>query len=631
MASIFNSLNIGYTGLNAAQVGINTTGHNIANAEVEGYSRQRVITEAATPITSRPGQVGNGTNVQDIKRVFDNFVFDRYTSVSADKEYSDYERQQLETLSTYFPEIDGVGIKADLAEYYNMWQTFSDNPDNDAIKVALSKQTVTLTQHIKQTQDQVVGLQNQINDQLSVNINEVNDLASQLADLNIQIDTAEAGGGYSANDLRDKRNVLEKSLSRLVGSTVNSGQLTANIQVDSNSNIKTGSYTLSVNGFNIVDGSTFHPLKLTNDTNASGFYDVSYERQDGILIPMNEEIKGGKVGAIFALRGKTLDTTSGVPQDGTIQNVVSQLDAFAKGLIESTNNLYAASARTKMESNNTKIDLSTRSLVSSDINIKEGAFDVVIYDIDGNEVARRAININAGTTLSDPAGTNTNSIESQLKANVDDNGDANATNDVDDILTEFNYQLSPGTGEYRLNLGVSAEAESAGYTFAIADKLTDANYASGTNFAGSLGLGRYFDGESAQDIQLNLSLRDNPTKLSAGYAGTAGDNRTALSMVQHQFENYDYAVGSQTFNTTSYGMFDITATFVGTSTNAAILQNDTVTTQFNATQLEYFSTSKVNIDEEMTNLIKYQTSYGAAAKVITTIDQMMQTLLGIKQ
>lgn len=631
MASIFNSLNIGYTGLNAAQVGINTTGHNIANAEVDGYTRQRVITAAATPITSRPGQVGNGTNVEDIKRVFDNFVFDRYTSVSSDKEYSDYETQQLETLSTYFPEIDGVGIKADLSEYYNMWQTFSDNPDNDAIKVALAKQTTTLSQHIKQTQNQVLGLQSQINEQLSVNVNEVNDIASQLADLNIQIDIAEAGGGYSANDLRDKRNLMEKSLSRLVGANVNSGQLSANIQIDSNSNLKTGSYTVSVNGFNIVDGNTFHPLKLTNDTNAFGFYDVSYERQDGILIPMNEEITGGKIGAIFALRGGALDTTSGVPVDGIIQNVVTQLDSFAKGLIESTNNLYAASATTRKESNNTKIDLSTRSLVSSDINIKEGAFDVVIYDIDGNEVSRRKINIDAGTTLSDPSGTNTNSIENQLKANKDDNSDSNGTNDVDDLLTEFNYQLSPGTGEYRLSLGVSPAAESSGYKFAIADNLKDATFASGSNFAGALGLGRYFDGESAQDIQLNLSLRDNPTNISAGYASTAGDNRAAISMVQHQFENYDFNVGSQAFNTTTYGMFDITATYVGTNTNAAILKNETVSTQFNATQLEYFSTSKVNIDEEMTNLIKYQTSYGAAAKVITTIDQMMQTLLGIKQ
>ena len=78
-------------------------------------------------------------------------------------------------------------------------------------------------------------------------------------------------------------------------------------------------------------------------------------------------------------------------------------------------------------------------------------------------------------------------------------------------------------------------------------------------------------------------------------------------------------------------MFDIIATEVGTVTNAAISRHETINTQFNAVEMEYFSVSKVSIDEEMTNLIKYQTSYGAAAKVITTIDQMMQTLLGIKQ
>jgi flagellar hook-associated protein 1 FlgK len=78
-------------------------------------------------------------------------------------------------------------------------------------------------------------------------------------------------------------------------------------------------------------------------------------------------------------------------------------------------------------------------------------------------------------------------------------------------------------------------------------------------------------------------------------------------------------------------MFDIIATEVGTATNSAIMRNETASTQFNAIELEYFSTSKVSLDEEMTNLIKYQTSYGAAAKIITTIDQMMQTLLGIKQ
>lgn len=93
MASIFNALHIGYSGLNVAQNGINTTGHNISNAETEGYTRQRVVTASATPLQTLPGNVGNGAEVQDIKRVFDNFVFDRYTSVSADKSYSDFEKK----------------------------------------------------------------------------------------------------------------------------------------------------------------------------------------------------------------------------------------------------------------------------------------------------------------------------------------------------------------------------------------------------------------------------------------------------------------------------------------------------------------------------------------------------------
>ena len=321
MASIFNALHIGYSGLNAAQVGIDTTGHNIANAETEGYTRQRVVTAASTPTNMAEGNVGNGTDIMDIQRVFDNFVFDRYTAVSSDKEFSDYEKKTLEELSTYFPEIDGVGVKADLVEYYNMWQTFADNPDNDAIKVALAKQTETLSAHIIQTQDQVQHLQSQVNEDLAVNINQVNQLAEELAGINIAIEVAEADGiGYTANDLRDKRSVIERTLSRLIGSDVNQGQLTANMQIDSSSNTRTGSYTLSVNGFNLVDGSTYHPLHLSKENSSSGFYEVSYERQDGTLLPMEEKITGGKVGAIFDLRGGALDTTSGMPTDGVLQN-----------------------------------------------------------------------------------------------------------------------------------------------------------------------------------------------------------------------------------------------------------------------------------------------------------------------
>ena len=278
-----------------------------------------------------------------------------------------------------------------------------------------------------------------------------------------------------------------------------------------------------------------------------------------------------------------------------------------------------------MDSNIVELN-ATNSLVSSPLNINTGSFNIIVYDLDGNEVATREINIDVATSMSGPS---LNSIEEQIAAQLDDNDDSNANNDIDDFI-QFNFSPSV-TGELRLELSMDALSESQGYTFAIADNLPIEDFSSGTNFAGALGLGRFLDGENASNINLNLELRGNPTKMSAGYAGTAGDNRIALNMVQQQFESYGFDVGDTTYDATMYGMFDITATYVGTETNSAITRNETISTQFNATEMEYYSVSKVSIDEEMTNLIKYQTSYGAAAKIITTIDQMMQTLLGIKQ
>ncbi|MDF1874310.1 flagellar hook-associated protein FlgK [Sulfurimonas sp. SAG-AH-194-I05] len=626
MASIFNSLGIGYSGLNAAQVGINTTGNNIANAETDGYTRQRVIQSSATPLSLNPGNVGNGVEIQTIKRVFDNFVFDRYTDSYTKKEYVELEKGTLEKLSTYFPEIDDVGIKSDLQEYYNMWQSFGDNPDNESIKLALVKQADILSQHINYTQDQVKTLQLELNDKIKVNVDEVNTLAKELTQINQAIDTAESGDLYDANDLRDKRNVIERDLARLIGATTSRDQLTSNIQIDSSSNTKTGSYTVSINGFNLVDGTSYHPITVSNEKNASGFYEISFEREDGVLVPLEEKLNGGKIGALMTLRGGAIDTTSGVPKDGILQNTIAQLDSFAATLIESTNNIYASSATTRMTSNTIELN-DTTPITSSGLNVKEGSFNLIVYDIDGNVAGKREIKIDFATTMSGT--TDTNSIEAQMNAQIDDNADGNANNDIDDMLN-FNF-ATYASGDRAVEFTMDAAFESKGYTFAIEDTLTDDSFDSGTNFAGALGMHRFFDGDSASSIDVNFSIKSDPTTLSGGKTSISGDSSLALNMVQQQFENIEFKVGSSSVNTTIYGMFDIIATEVGTATNSAILRNETIAAQFNAIEIEYASTSKVSIDEEMTNLIRYQTSYGAAAKIITTIDQMMQTLLGIKQ
>ena len=623
MASIFNTLNIGYSGLNAAQLEINTTSQNVANANTPGYSRQTVMTEAAQPLNTTPGAVGNGVQVQQIARIFDQFTFNSYSSASADKQASDFSQNTLQQLSTFFPS-DSTGIKSNLNSYYTAWQSLSDNPGNNAVKVALGQQTQVLAQSIQATKSQITSLQGQLNDQLKTDMDQVNTIASQIADLNKSISIAEAGGANNANDLRDQRNNLELSLSNLIGANVMSTSVKSNSAIDPSYAENQGSESISINGFNLVDGSGYHPLVLSNN-NQSGMYEVSYQRQDGTLIPFTQEISGGSVGALLSLRGSTLDSTTGQLTNGALQNVSDQLDALASGLIQSTNNIYAQSATTSMQSNPVIPD-PTQALTNSNLGVNTGSFDVLVYDASGNVVAQRTINIDNLTTTTGAAGTD--SIQGQMSANIDDNGDNNSNNDV-------NSFLSVNTANNGMAISFKDSSfQSQGYTFSIKDNLDSNNtLGSGTNFAGALGLNKFFDGTDASTIDLASNLKKDSTQIASSAVPASGDNTIAMNMVQSQFGDVNFTQKNTnvTSSDTVLNMFDTIATNVGTQTNAAVTINGTLTARYSAAQQQYTSVSGVNMDEEMTNLIKYQTSYGASAKIITTIQTMMDTLLGLKQ
>ena len=387
---------------------------------------------------------------------------------------------------------------------------------------------------------------------------------------------------------------------------------------------KNGNYTIQVGGFNIVDGSYFHPIGVDAKSNSGQFNDIYYERQDGVRFPFADQIKGGKIGALIELRGSLIGN-DGKFNDGFLQQSINTFDVFAKGLIEATNNLYAQTATKTMQSNALSFS-DNQALLSTDENFKAGRFDLVAYDINGNEVVRRSVTINASTVMDNASATNflsdgvtPNSIAEQLKAQKDDTGDNNALNDIDDMITATFAKPSNV-----FTLSVNATYTASGFTFAIEDH--------GTNFAGVTGVNRFLDGNNAKNIELSAPLKKDPSAIRAYKAPASGDNQMALDMVQLQFSRFDFKErNNQTTSDTMYGFFDQIVTRIGSKTNAVIGSNDTITSQFNAIKQEHDSISKVSIDEEMANLIRYQTSYGAAAKVITTIDQMMTTLLGLKQ
>jgi len=234
----------------------------------------------------------------------------------------------------------------------------------------------------------------------------------------------------------------------------------------------------------------------------------------------------------------------------------------------------------------------------------------------GNEVASRAITIDARTSLHTNAdgSINPNSIVEQINANRDDNLDNDGTNDLDDL---FSADIVDG----KLRISSSSGGN---YTIAIEDN--------GTNFAGVTGVNKLFEGDSAGNLKLASNIRNNPSNIAGNKAPIDGNSDLASQMVSLQYETLSFKrpngstteQGIESFYRFSSSRVAADAHQATINKESAELLNKTVSDQFK-------SVSGVDMDEELVNLMIYQTAYQANAKLITTIDQLMNTLLGMKQ
>jgi flagellar hook-associated protein 1 FlgK len=321
------------------------------------------------------------------------------------------------------------------------------------------------------------------------------------------------------------------------------------------------------------------------------------------------------------LRGRNIDPAlnSGFPSDGTLQGYIDDLDTFAKTFIEQTNNLYAGSAQEMMTSFS-NVDLKDNtSLVSYSDSLQKGTFDVVMYDNQGNEVGRKTLDINSLTTMNDS--TVTSSIVDQFNSNTDDNGDNNSLNDIDDF---FNAVYSYDTTTNQGVLSFDSKDSLSGYTIAVEDN--------DTNFAGVIGLSPFLQGDSASNMDVVSKYKEDPSKMNAYSAPIEGNNDIANDMVQMQYEKFDfYRTNNSVVTESIEGFYRLITTAIATDGESANRNYETSTALFNTINSEFQSISGVNVDEELTDLMKFQAGYGANAKVITTIDQMLDTLLGLKQ
>ncbi len=322
--STFSGLNTAYTGLVAARQGLNVVGQNIANANTEGYTRQRVSTSSIgalerTGLLTGGVQIGQGVSVDAIARLGDMHLDTRVRFSAGVAGYSAVRANTMSGLEASLREPGEHGISTQLQEFWASWQALSNRPDDPAAGGVVLEEANILANMINRGYQEVREQFSRLRSNVDTMAAEVNGTASQVASLNEKIRFAVANGG-SANEMMDHRNLLTERLAALTGATVRHG---SDGQVD-----------VLIGGNALVTGSSAQRIAVAagSDTDISGTNGVSLAWESPSRAGMPVALEGGEIaGALSMLSG-----TDG----GPLRSAAKDYNDFATELARVVNDVH---------------------------------------------------------------------------------------------------------------------------------------------------------------------------------------------------------------------------------------------------------------------------------------------------
>lgn len=261
MRSAFFGLEMGRRALFTQQRSLDVTGHNIANANTEGYSRQVADMSASMPYTVpafnspvTPMQVGTGVDISQIKRVREGFLDTQIRNETTTLGYWESKQNALKKIETILREPSDSGLRTVMDKFWSSMQELSKNPESEGVRALVRETGITLANTFNQLSRQLTDLQTDADTSIGIKISEANNIASQINALNKQVSVLQAAG-QNANDLRDKRDLLIDQLSKIM-----------NIQYSEDT---AGIVTVTVGGVNYVDAATV-ATGIINTINKTG-------------------------------------------------------------------------------------------------------------------------------------------------------------------------------------------------------------------------------------------------------------------------------------------------------------------------------------------------------------------------
>ncbi|KIL40648.1 flagellar hook protein FlgK [Gordoniibacillus kamchatkensis] len=519
MSSTFHGIETARRSLFTQQAALNTTGHNIANANTQGYSRQRVNMTASIPMeapgmmrSNVPGQLGTGVEFSSITRVRESFLDDQFRNENKSLGNWNIQADTLDKLQTIVNEPSDSGIRTVLDNFWKAWSDLSKNPEDVTGRKILRENANALTDALNQTSKQLSDLNNDLTTNIGVKADEINSTIQTIASLNAQISKIE-GMGDSANDLRDQRDLLTDNLSKIVNITV--------------TETATG-YSINMGGVNLVNGETATATSATALQTAFSSGDLS---------------SGEAYGMIYS-------------RDKYVVDYQNQLDTLAN------------------------------TIANGDV----------------------TITIPAGSVIPNNTVLNTANGPVTYSGSV-----AQRTLAADTVVT-----VKGLNGLHKLGYLFTTPPTTGGDFF--------------TAKAGSTGI-------TAGSIQLNPAIQNDVSLIATSMrtddsTGTEltvkGNNTLTLLMAQLKDSKFAFPSGALSNGVTSGTIDDYFQSIVGqmgVQAQEATRQMNNQQNLVDQVDSRRQSVSGVSLDEEMSNMIMFQHAYGAAARFMTTYDQILDKLI----
>ncbi len=236
MTSTFFGLELARRGLLAHRRALETAGHNIANVTTPGYSRQEAVLSAANPLSHpavhgvKPGQMGTGVSVEEIRRVKDNFLDRLIQNTTSSVGYWEDLQRGLARVEAVFPEPSDFGLQSLITNFFGAWHDLSQNPGDPGMEAVVKGAGHALATGIRFAYNEMQQLREDMIGQLEGYAREVNSLAERIRDLNEAIAQVRAAGGQP-NDLLDARDVLLEELAGYAAITVVEDPVTGTVDV----------------------------------------------------------------------------------------------------------------------------------------------------------------------------------------------------------------------------------------------------------------------------------------------------------------------------------------------------------------------------------------------------------------